>query len=353
MKISLSLYIILCISTNLFAKQFGPRIIEEYKKAESFLQEKKFNLLKKQIIMHPEILEVADGAHFPIFEDVIKNSPYDIIEFIIEQGALKINLRHGHNPLVWTKDHNIIKLLLKKGGKELVNIPNDSDGLPEYPLLRADPEMTKLYLEYGADVYAVSFCNHTALNVAIGLYERSKTLEEQTKVLLLLKAADDPERLIFKTGRSAFFEACWHGNIPFVKYCLDNYPDSCKKVNSNNANILSQIIRRIFFSTLKDHLQIMQLLIDNGIDINQQDKFGDTPLHRACYYGILPEVELLIKAGADTTLKNKKGLTPLEYAKKSLTKALQNENYQDHRFIKQREKIIKFLNMTMSNEKNE
>lgn len=57
---------------------------------------------------------------------------------------------------------------------------------------------------------------------------------------------------------------------------------------------------------------IAQKLIEKGIDVNQRDHFGNTPLHKAVRY---PEmVKLLLDHGAQVNAKNLMGETPLHLA---------------------------------------
>jgi len=74
----------------------------------------------------------------------------------------------------------------------------------------------------------------------------------------------------------------------------------------------------------RDHVQIMQLLLDEGADPNAHDKNGSTPLHhsswwkRAVGYPATWEpiegTRLLIKHGADVNAKDNDGRTPMQQA---------------------------------------
>lgn len=69
--------------------------------------------------------------------------------------------------------------------------------------------------------------------------------------------------------------------------------------------------------TVPQHLAAAaSLLIRLGALVNIADPNGNTPLHFAAEFGGVPEVlEVLIMENADLTLKNKKGLTPLDVCK--------------------------------------
>ncbi|EGD73736.1 hypothetical protein PTSG_12317 [Salpingoeca rosetta] len=62
---------------------------------------------------------------------------------------------------------------------------------------------------------------------------------------------------------------------------------------------------------------VTSLIEQDNTDINQQVIYGDTPLHVACRHNQPAVVELLLKKGADTAVKNKKGETPYDVAQAS------------------------------------
>lgn len=58
----------------------------------------------------------------------------------------------------------------------------------------------------------------------------------------------------------------------------------------------------------------LKMLFRHNVDVNAVDKKGDSALHLACRFGFYDGVRLLLDAGADWTIKNNKGKTPLESA---------------------------------------
>ena len=58
----------------------------------------------------------------------------------------------------------------------------------------------------------------------------------------------------------------------------------------------------------------MEALILRGVDVNQRDAVGDTPLMYAVLTKDVQKVDLLVKYGADITAKNQRNQTAVEWA---------------------------------------
>jgi ankyrin repeat protein len=59
---------------------------------------------------------------------------------------------------------------------------------------------------------------------------------------------------------------------------------------------------------------VAEVLISNGADVNTKNNNGETPLHSATFWGYQNMVELLMASGADITAKNSKGQTAVDIA---------------------------------------
>jgi len=70
----------------------------------------------------------------------------------------------------------------------------------------------------------------------------------------------------------------------------------------------------LMYAAIRGKLNTMSLLIKNDLDINSQNKFGDTALHMAVRGIQLEAARLLVSNGADKTIKDNDNLTALQLA---------------------------------------
>lgn len=133
------------------------------------------------------------------------------------------------------------------------------------------PKMVTLLLAKGASADVVDESNWSPLH-----YAAAKGYQN---ILLLLLHAGAPINLVNKDGNSALHLACSNGHI-----------NCCKAI--------------LFFA---EHMQMK-------LDVNGQNKHGDTPLHIAARWGFREMVETLIENGAKVNIINKFGQTCVDTA---------------------------------------
>ncbi len=69
-------------------------------------------------------------------------------------------------------------------------------------------------------------------------------------------------------------------------------------------------------------------LLQSGCDVNSQSYSGNTALHSACGRGQVDTVRMLLKSGADSSLKNYHNDTPVMVAKnKKVSKEVIKQEY--------------------------
>jgi len=68
----------------------------------------------------------------------------------------------------------------------------------------------------------------------------------------------------------------------------------------------------LHYATRYGHLEVAQLLIDNGADVNATKHDHWTPIHLSATNGHLGTVKLLLERGADAHAMNDQGETPCQ-----------------------------------------
>ena len=102
-------------------------------------------------------------------------------------------------------------------------------------------------------------------------------------------------------------DAAKDGNIEVVKQHLAAGADVELKCVNCGDTILGHAVSG-------GHIEIVELLVSKGADLNAKDMIGMTPLHYVASGGHKEIVELLIANGADVNAKDEYGLTPLHNA---------------------------------------
>jgi ankyrin repeat protein len=140
---------------------------------------------------------------------------------------------------------------------------------------------------------------------------------------LLLKNGASPNFLIrdYESNSdcaSALMTAIDSSDLQMVELLLANGADvnlSCKSGNSAFSKALYRVRDYYYDKSLQQKSQkIVDLLFASGLDVKAVDNFGTTTLMMAIQYGNYPAVERLIKMGVPVNAKTKRGETALMLA---------------------------------------
>lgn len=82
--------------------------------------------------------------------------------------------------------------------------------------------------------------------------------------------------------------------------------------NGANVNALNDFSHTPLFYAKSTN--VAEILINNNAEVNPTNEKGDTPLHSAAYHGRSDIVKLLIEKGANVKKEDKRGYTPLHSA---------------------------------------
>lgn len=110
-----------------------------------------------------------------------------------------------------------------------------------------------------------------------------------------------------KYGNEALIVGVAFGNIRPIKFLINQGADP------NYKNWMSRSALH-YASAVRKNEEVIELLINNGWNINQGDDYGDTPIFTALKEKNFANFFVLMSANAATNLKNDRGATPLHYA---------------------------------------
>ncbi len=124
-------------------------------------------------------------------------------------------------------------------------------------------------------------------------------------------------------GKSAtVWDAARSGDVEAVAAHLDGGDDLM------NAREPALGMSLISIAAAKNHLPLLEFLADRGTDINQRDRDGDTPLHKAIEMGQLETAAYLVEQEADLSARNRLGPTPLDVADEPWARTLVVASFQ-------------------------
>lgn len=198
-----------------------------------------------------------------------KNGHYKLATYLLEKGAdPKIANKVGWTPLYLATDNRNIE-----GG--------------DYPAKSADMdhlEFIKLLLAKGADV-----------NARVG-----KDGSTETRTIFTMQ-------WLYEDGATPFWRASQSADLPLMKLLLEHGADPKIGTNGENGGKVSPLevaagigwVEGVTFEwSEKDNLEAIRMLLDLGLDPNNQDTDGRTPLHGAAHKGRLEVIKLLVERGA-------------------------------------------------------
>jgi len=248
-------------------------------------------LVKKIVNLHSHIVNCRDldGRHSTPLHFAAGYNRVGVVEFLLNNGADvhakdKGGLVPLHNACSYGH-YEVTELLVKHGAT--VNV---SDLWKFTPLHEAAAkgkyEIVKLLLKHGADATKKNRDGHTPLDLV---------KEGDQDVVDLLR------------GDSALLDAAKKGNLSRVQKLISPENINCRDSAGRNSTPLH-------LAAGYNNLEVADYLLEQGADVNAQDKGGLIPLHNASSYGHLDIAALLIKYHTIVNATDKWGFTPLHEA---------------------------------------
>lgn len=241
---------------------------------------------------NPHILRlVSEIGSF--FVAAIEKGLLDLVKSLLAKGVSpNIYSLDDHTPLsIATKCNNleIVNLLLEKGATANVKCGSGIWKTPLYIAIeKGCLEIAKVLLVNNADTnFQESSHGWTALQFAA----MHNKLDE---VKLLLEHNTDPN-FIGWSGKAPLHSAVAEKHVEIVQILLQNGADP-------NIESHGDYLRPLHYAAEADHLEILNLLLENGADPNLKDSRGLTPLDIAKKFNHLEIEQLLIKKIDSCTL---------------------------------------------------
>jgi ankyrin repeat protein len=111
---------------------------------------------------------------------------------------------------------------------------------------------------------------------------------------------------------TSLWNACLHGHLPVASLLLERGADPTIATGKGCTPLMAA-------SDGGGYLKVVRLLLGQPsvkATINQGDSLGRTALWSACCHGRLGVLRALLESGADPTIANHKGTTPMAAAKR-------------------------------------
>ena len=151
----------------------------------------------------------------------------------------------------------------------------------------------KLLLKHGADPTKKNRDGHTPMDLVKEGNKKlftiffEKILKKQ-KIIFKTNFLGDQDVLDLLKGDSALLDAAKKGNLSRVQKLLTPENINCRDSQGRNSTPLH-------LAAGYNNLEVAEFLLENGADVNAQDKGGLIPLHNASSYGHLDIAALLIR----------------------------------------------------------
>ena len=262
----------------------------------------------------PKIINVKNlNGWTPLYQACQNDVQIDMLKYLIENGAdVNISDNFGFSPL-----HSLavigygggVALLLSNNAD--VNLKSFNKTTPfHFACHNGHVNIVKLMLAHGADVSAKNSDGDTPLNFA------SKSGSREILDLLLDSGAQYDG-----TGMKALLmlqESSRFGNDRFAKLIIEKEGSRLFEESIKNQWTVQDVV-------VGGSVELLKMLIDSKISINKgQDIYGWSLMHYACLKGNLDMIEFLVNSGIDINLRTKAGESAYNIAEKNKLPEVQN-----------------------------
>jgi ankyrin repeat protein len=252
--------------------------------------------------------EESAECSFEIFKEIIDSYDEKALKILLE-SKLDINCRstsYGTTPLLYAAlhaDKSVIRKLLNHGADLFTkDIRGDST------LIKAakhnNVDAIQLFAKNGLDINEANFYGYTPL-ICAAMNESVEAVE----ILIKLGADFTRKSLIGDTALTAASEC--KQEFSMVEKLISAGANPNDYEYEYGRSPLSNLLRDATCP-----IEVIDLLINKGADVNYSDKGGTTPLFIAVFLGRYEAVKLLLAAGARIQVPNPLGIPLTELSMK-------------------------------------
>lgn len=235
----------------------------------------------------------------------------EVARLLIDHGA-RMNARGwiGATPLhkaASAGQADVVELLIQHGAKVHARRPNWGD-MPLH--WAANEKIARLFKEDDMDVHARDRVGRTPLHWA-AQSGHAETAEYLIECGADVNARDEP--FVSRSPTSAMI----NGFVRLVERVRWIRP---LIKNITNARYTGDT--PLHCAAREGRIEVVELLLKAGAQVNAADDHGRTPLHCAAFRGQRDVIEKLVRAGADLNLRGTEGEKPIHVVQEMETKAL-------------------------------
>lgn len=250
-----------------------------------------------------EIINIRGKDGVTLLHVAAAGNRLPVVSYLLSRGASPSGYRtkrQDREPLYFAAQHNSLdcaKVLIEHGDAA-ISASSKMDGATALhkAAVEGHEEMVRLLLTAGADVDVLDIEGLRPLNWAI------QACRFSVVQLLLNNGASTAART--HKGFTALQRAVTSGSPQIVKLIAERGGRAAVDADAPFG------IRALHQAAYDDKVEILQLLVEAGADVNARTHKAWTPLHCAARYGYSKACRILIENGSDEQAVTRKNKTP-------------------------------------------